>query len=284
MEAVDLHLHRTASDGEAAPAEVARLAAAAGLSGIALTDHDTLAGVDEARHAGAELHLRVVAGCEFSVRAWWGELHLLGYFLPTDHEDLGHFLADQQTARAERAVAMVRRLEELGVVVTLDAVQRQAGPGSVGRPHVARALVQAGLVATLDEAFERYLADGGPAFVPKPLVELESITALVRRVGGVTSAAHLKERATRRTLKRLKDAGVDAVEVLHPAHDEGTASRLGDWAADIGLLKSGGSDWHGRQDARPGRRSIGAQRVPAQWLEHIERLHHERVATVDSAS
>jgi predicted metal-dependent phosphoesterase TrpH len=259
---------------------VARLAAAAGLSGIALTDHDTLAGVDEARQAGAGLHLRVITGCEFSVRAWWGELHLLGYFLPTEDDELNGLLVDQQTARAERAVKMVERLQALGAPVSLDAVERQAGRGSVGRPHVARALVQAGLVATVNDAFDRYLADGGPAFVSKPLVALESITKLVRRLGGVTSAAHLKERATRKTLIRLKDAGVDAVEVLHPSHDEGTASRISHWAGEIGLLKSGGSDWHGRQDARPGRRSIGTHRVPAQWLEHLEQLHRERVAAV----
>ena len=120
--------------------------------------------------------------------------------------------------------------------------------------------------------------------MPKPLAALESITALVRRLGGVTSAAHLKERATRKTLSRLKDAGVDAVEVLHPSHDEGTASRISHWATEIGLLKSGGSDWHGRQDARPGRRSIGAHRVPAEWLERLEGLHQERIATVGSGS
>ena len=282
MEAVDLHLHSTASDGEAAPGEVARLAAAAGLSAIALTDHDTLAGVAEARRAGAESDLRVIAGCEFSVRAWWGELHLLGYFLPTDDEELGRLLAGQQTARLERAKKMVERLRELGAAVSLDAVEQQAGPGSVGRPHVARALVHAGLASTVNDAFDRYLADGGPAFVPKPLAALESITALVRRIGGVTSAAHLKERATRKTLGRLKDAGVDAVEVLHPSHDEGTAARMSHWATEMGLLRSGGSDWHGRQDARPGRRSIGAQRVPVEWLERLEGLHQERIATVGS--
>jgi predicted metal-dependent phosphoesterase TrpH len=282
VEAVDLHLHSTASDGEAAPGDVARLAAAAGLSAIALTDHDTLAGVAEARDAATDAPLRVIAGCEFSVRAWWGELHLLGYFLPTDDDELANLLADQQTARSERATKMVARLEELGAAVSLDAVKEQAGRGSVGRPHVARALVQAGLASSVNDAFDRYLADGGPAFVPKPLAALESMTALVRRLGGVTSAAHLKERATRKTLSRLKDAGVDAVEVLHPSHDEGTASRISHWATEIGLLKSGGSDWHGRQDARPGRRSIGALRVPAEWLDRLEQLHGERIATVGS--
>jgi predicted metal-dependent phosphoesterase TrpH len=282
VEAVDLHLHSTASDGEAAPGDVARLAAAAGLSAIALTDHDTLAGVAEARDAATDAPLRVIAGCEFSVRAWWGELHLLGYFLPTDDDELANLLADQQTARSERATKMVARLEELGAAVSLDAVKEQAGRGSVGRPHVARALVQAGLASSVNDAFDRYFADGGPAFVPKPLAALESMTALVRRLGGVTSAAHLKERATRKTLSRLKDAGVDAVEVLHPSHDEGTASRISHWATEIGLLKSGGSDWHGRQDARPGRRSIGALRVPAEWLDRLEQLHGERIATVGS--
>ncbi len=275
----DLHLHSTASDGEAAPGEVVRRAAEAGVAAVALTDHDTLAGVSEAADVGASVGVRVVSGCEFSVKSWWGELHLLGYFLPAGHPELNRFLVTQRDGRVERAEEIVRRLSDLGVRVTMESVRRHAGGGSVGRPHVARALVDAAKVASVNQAFDRYLSDDGPAYVPKPLPELEAVTSLVSRLGGVTSAAHLKERATLSTLSRLRQGGVDAVEVLHPSHDDGTVSRLRAWSADLEMLKSGGSDWHGDHGSPDDRRTIGALRVPGEWLEALERLHRERVGS-----
>jgi predicted metal-dependent phosphoesterase TrpH len=276
--AVDLHLHSTASDGAASPGAVIRCAAAVDLAAIALTDHDTLAGIAEATTEGAAAGVQVVAGCEFSVKAWWGELHLLGYFLPHGHAELDDFLAGQRRNRESRAEEIVDRLGRLGAPVSLASVQRHAGAASVGRPHVARALVEAEQVTTVNEAFDRYLADGRPAYVAKTLPELKTVTALVRRLGGVTSAAHLKEHAARKTLVRLREAGVDAVEVLHPAHDDGTVARLEAWADQLALLKSGGSDWHGEEGALHPRRSLGALRVPRQWLDDLRRLHERRAA------
>ncbi len=269
---VDLHLHSTASDGEATPSEVAQCAARVGLSAIALTDHDTMTGIAEAI-AGAEV--RVVAGCEFSVGAWWGELHLLGYFLPTDHAELTQLFQEQRNHRAERAAEIVSRLTSLGVPVSLESVRRQAGDAPVGRPHVARALVKSGIVGSLTEAFDRYLADDAPAFVPKPLPPVESVTSMVRRLGGVTSAAHLKNRATHNTLLRLQRLGVDAVEVRHPAHSEATSARLQSWAVELGMLKTGGSDWHGDTGSAH-RRPLGAPGVPEEWLSDLEQLHLRR--------
>jgi predicted metal-dependent phosphoesterase TrpH len=278
MEVVDLHLHSTASDGEATPGDVVRRAAAAGVATIALTDHDTLSGLAEAVAAGDTAALRVVPGCEFAVKVWWGELHLLGYFLPPDHPELNRFLAAQREGRIARAEQIVRRLAELRVHISLESVQHHAGGESVGRPHVARAMIDAGAATSVNDAFDRYLSDKGPAYVPKPLPELEFVTALVREACGVTSAAHLKERATRKTLVRLQQAGVDAVEVLHPSHDDETVSRLRAWSAQVGLLKSGGSDWHGDHAPTDARRAIGGLRVPKHWLEGLERLHHTRTA------
>ena len=278
MEVVDLHLHSTASDGEATPGDVVRRAAAAGVATIALTDHDTLSGLAEAVAAGDAAGLRVVPGCEFAVKVWWGELHLLGYFLPPDHAELNRFMGAQREARVDRAEQIVSRLADLGVHISLESVQHHAGGESVGRPHVARAMIDAGAATSVNDAFDRYLSDRGPAYVPKPLPELESVTALVREACGVTSAAHLRERATRKTLVRLRQAGVDAVEVLHPSHDDGTISRLRAWSAEVGLLKSGGSDWHGDYSATDPRRAIGGLGVPKHWLEGLERLHHTRMA------
>jgi predicted metal-dependent phosphoesterase TrpH len=273
----DLHLHSTASDGACAPAEVARRAVAAGLAAVALTDHDTLAGVAEARTAGAALGLRVVAGCEFSVAAPWGEMHLLGYYLPEGDADLDAFLAAQRSHRTGRMVEIVRRLNAAGVAVDPAEVRAIAGAGALGRPHVARALVARGVVRDLSEAFDRYLAQGRAAYVPKRLPPVSEVAALVRRVGGVTAAAHLKDRGTAPVLTRLRDAGVDAVEVRHPAHDRETEERLTALARDGHMLTTGGTDWHGETDANGTNRApLGTIGVPLAWLDEIERLHRGR--------
>jgi predicted metal-dependent phosphoesterase TrpH len=274
----DLHLHSTASDGAFAPAEVARRAAAAGLAAVAITDHDTIAGVAEARAQGEALGLRVVAGCEFSVSAAWGEMHLLAYCLPESNAELDEFLSTQRSHRTGRMVEIVRRLNQAGLEVAPDDVRAIAGGGAIGRPHVARALVARGLVRDLPEAFDRYLGQGRAAFVPKQLPSIAEVTRLVRGVGGVTSAAHLKDRGNATTLGRLRDAGVDAVEVRHPAHDREAQDRLSTLARERGMLMTGGTDWHGEVEARrPDRAPLGTITVPLAWLEDVERLHRGRL-------
>lgn len=273
---IDLHLHSSASDGEQPPGEVVRAAAARGLGTIALTDHDTLAGVKAAREAGAAIGVRVISGCEFSVGASWGEMHLLGYFLPVDSEELSKFLEQQRSKRAARALAMVRKLVALGVKVRMDDVLAAAGGGAVGRPHLARAMVAAGAVSGIAEAFERYLAFGRPAFVPKDLPHIPAVTALVRKVGGVSVAAHLKDRGTLAKVQELKDLGVDGVEVLHPSHEENVRERLLKAASAAGLVPTGGSDWHGDSRVDGERGALGSVDVPAEWLERLEELHRSR--------
>jgi predicted metal-dependent phosphoesterase TrpH len=273
----DLHLHSTASDGAVAPAEVARRALAAGLAVVALTDHDTIAGVGAAREAGSALGLRVLAGCEFSVSAPWGELHLLAYCLPEHDSDLNDFLAVQRSHRTGRMVEIVRRLNAAGIAVETNDVHAIAGAGAIGRPHVARALVARGVVRDLPEAFDRFLAQGRAAYVPKQLPTIAEVTRLVRGMGGVTSAAHLKDRGTASTLRRLRDAGVDAVEVRHPAHDRETEDRLTRLAGELDMLMTGGTDWHGETDAgHVDRAPLGTIGVPLAWVEEIERLHRRR--------
>jgi hypothetical protein len=274
---VDLHVHSNASDGEYSPADVVSRAAAADLSAIALTDHDTIDGVAAATAAGEQCGVRVVAGCEFSVGVSWGELHLLGYFLPLDDPDLRRFLDDQRTKRVRRAHAMVERLDRAGAPIEVDAVLAEADGGTVGRPHVARVLVREGLVPDINRAFSKFLADRRPAFVAKELPPLEEVTALVRAMGGVTSAAHLKLRASKVILAELKQQGVDAVEVLHPAHDDSTAARLDALASNADMLVTGGSDWHGEDMSGHDPAPLGSMNVPELWLENIEKLHRERL-------
>jgi hypothetical protein len=270
VETIDLHVHSTASDGGLAPEAVVKRALGAGLHAIALTDHDTLGGIPEALAAGERFGVRVIGGCEFSAAAPWGEMHVLGYFLPSDSAELDAFLERCRADRVRRAQAMVERLQRLGVELSFEQVLDESRGGAVGRPHVARAIVRHGSAIDLGDAFDRFLGRGRPAFVEKTLPAFRAIAELVHQAGGVLSVAHLKERGTRAFIERLKGEGLDAVETRHPSHDPDLRARLTDIALKLGLLRTGGSDWHG--DPEPGvtHGTIGSQAVPRDWLDRLD--------------
>ena len=260
---------------------MARRAQAAGLVAIALTDHDSTEGVDAASAVGDALGLRVVAGCEFSVKAPWGELHVLGYFIQPGHPQLEAFLRETRAARRRRAEQIVARLQNLGLPIEFGDVMTQAeselgggGGGALGRPHVARALVQRGASADVSEAFAHYLGRGRPAFVEKPLPSLEQVTTLIRQVGGVAVAAHLGERGSAAQVRRFQEQGLDGLEVRHPSHSPVTEARLTRLAERLGLVITGGSDWHGDTEFGGGdaHAPLGGLRVPAAWLVALERV------------
>jgi predicted metal-dependent phosphoesterase TrpH len=263
-------MHSTASDGALVPAEVVARARAAGLAAIALTDHDSVAGITEGVEAGARHGVRVVAGCEFSVSAPWGEMHVLGYFLPVGNDDVEAFLDRCRSDRKRRAHVMCARLQELGIPVTFDAVLEEAAGGAIGRPHVARVVVSAGGAENVNEAFDKYLGRAKPAYEEKILPTFVEVAELVHAAGGVLSAAHLRDRATRSVLERLKREGLDAVEVRHPRHTPEVRSRIAGLANVLDLARTGGSDWHG--DIGPGEEhgALGSQTVPEDWLERLE--------------
>lgn len=250
---------------------MAQRAHAVGLSALALTDHDTLAGIDAATAAGQPLGVRIVPGCEFSVRAPWGELHVLAYFLPTGDTGLNAFLAQARTAREVRGAQMVEKLQRLGVEIDLEDLAFQAGNGAVGRPHVARALVDAGAVQDFEEAFDRYLGRGRPAFVDKPLPALREVADLVHGTGGLVIAAHLGERGHSGQLKAFKADGLDGIEVRHPSHPKNVEARLTKLARDLDLGISGGSDWHGEENSALAHAPLGGMDVPMEWLDDLER-------------
>ncbi len=245
-------------------------AAAAGLSAIALTDHDTLAGIPAALSAGERLGVQVIGGCEFSVAAPWGEMHVLGYFLPADSSELDTFLERCRADRIRRAEEMVRRLQGLGVMVTFEDVLHEAAGGALGRPHVARAVVRADAASDINQAFDRYLGRGRPAYVDKTLPALREVADIVHPIGGVLSAAHLKDRGTRPVLERFRDEGLDAVEIRHPSHSSDQRARLTGIARVLQLGRSGGSDWHGDALTDGDHSTIGSQQVPAEWLGMLE--------------
>jgi 3',5'-nucleoside bisphosphate phosphatase len=249
---------------------VVRRAAAAGVTAMALTDHDTVAGVPAAIAAGEQVGIRVIGGCEFSVAAPWGEMHVLGYFLPSGNALLEEFLVRCRADRERRGRAMVERLHRLGIGVSDADVLAEAEGGAVGRPHVARALVRRGDVGSVGEAFDRYLGRGRPAFVEKSLPTFTQVAELVHRVGGVVSAAHLTDRGTRSLLVHFKQMGLDAVETRHPSHDPDVRARLTEFALDLRLHRTGGSDWHGDPVGDEAQIAIGSQNVPLAWLEALE--------------
>lgn len=273
-------MHSTASDGSLPPERVVERARTAGLSALALTDHDTVAGVPAALAAGERIGVRVVGGCEFSSAAPWGEMHVLGYFLPSDSPELESFLERSRADRVRRGREMVARLQRLGVALDFEDVLAQAKGGAVGRPHVARAIVKQGSATGISNAFDRYLGRGRPAFVDKVLPAFREIADLVHSVSGLVSVAHIKERGTRAFLERLQREGLDAVETRHPSHDPDLRARLTDSALRLGLLRTGGSDWHG--DPEPGEThgSLGSQDVPVDWLERLEEVRAGRVTPV----
>lgn len=246
------------------------LAAQRGLAAVALTDHDSVAGLPEAAAAAAACGIRLVGGCEFSVQVAWGEMHLLGYFLPFADARLETFLEECRADRERRAREMVHRLRSLGLAITDEHVLAEAAGGSVGRPHVAKALERLGAVSSVNAAFDKYLGRGKPAFVDKALPKFAEVAELVHAVGGIVSAAHIKDRGTRSSLRQLKEQGLDAVETRHPSHDGDTRARLTELAQELGLGRSGGSDWHGDGPDGHGHGDMGSQEVPLDWLDALE--------------
>lgn len=268
----DLHLHSTASDGTLAPSEVVRLAAEAELAAIALTDHDTLGGLVEAREAGDRLGVRVLAGCEFSVKAAWGEVHLLGYCLALGDQELNTALDGMRKARADRGRAIVAAVNACGIGLDIEDVERAAGGATIGRPHVARALIARRAVRSLEEAFDRFLGRGRPAYVGKVLPTLEATAGLIRRAGGISSLAHPKDRVSREGFEALRDQGLDGLEIRHPSHRPAVREELERVADDLGFLKTGGSDCHGAGAASPSHSVVGGERIPMEWVEQIESM------------
>lgn len=239
-----------------------------GLEVIALTDHDTLDGLPEAMAAGEGLGVRVIGGCEFSVRVPWGEMHLLGYFLQPGDPRIEDFLRDMRRMRLDRARQMVEHLQAWGVSITLDDVLNEAGDSAIGRPHVARALVRLGKVPDQETAFDEFLAVGRRGYVEKVLPDFGMVADLVHTSGGLVSAAHLRDRANRTALSRLMLEGLDGVEVRHPRHPAELSRMIDALAESLGLLKTGGTDWHGDEHDPPCR--LGDWAVPMEWVLEME--------------
>lgn len=245
---IDLHLHTTASDGRCSPRQLVERAAHAGLTTLAVTDHDTTAAIHEVQQLAAGHGIEAITGIEITAVDDGRDLHVLGYFFDPAHEALDRFLGVQRAARLARAQAIGDRLASLGMPVDLAPLFARAAADSrrsIGRPLIARALVEARYVGDTQEAFDRWLGAGCPAFVPRSGASAQSVVAIIHEAGGLASLAHPGKLRREPHIAPLADAGLDAVEVFHPDHDAALVDRYLGVARALDLLVTGGSDFHG---------------------------------------
>lgn len=245
---IDLHLHTTASDGTLAPAALVARAADAGITVLSVTDHDTVAGIDEARESAAVRGLVLVPGIEITAVEGGRDVHVLGYFIDPHAAALACFLTRQRRDRIARVERIGERLREIGCAVDLaqllHAAASQTGR-SIGRPQIADALIQAGHARDRDDAFDRLLGEAGPAFVSRSGETPEFVIGVIRGAGGIASLAHPALLGQDELIPRLARAGLAAIEVRHSDHDEAAERHYREMAARLGLAVSGGSDYHG---------------------------------------
>lgn len=275
MDLIDLHTHSTASDGTDSPSEVVRLAKAAGLSAIALTDHDTVDGLEEAEAAGAACGLPVVRGCELASQTPYGEAHIVGLWLPKDISPLQDVLDEMLRNREQRNRDIVQKINELGMEMSYDEVLEESRGGSVGRPHIAAVMLKRKYVSSIREAFNKYMGKNGPAFVARKVLEPQAAVRLLREIGATPVLAHpgligCPYAWLADFVRSLTEAGLTAIEAYHSEHSAAQTREAVELAAANGLDLSGGSDYHGR--AKPGislGTGRGGLRVPAYLLEKL---------------
>ena len=266
MKFADLHLHTQFSDGTFTPEELAGHGARLGFAALALTDHDTVEGCARMEAACTAAGIEFIPGAELTAEYNDTELHVLGYFLDTHNQKLLAEIAKFQAVRQNRIHEMVARINEMGVPLEVDSVFALANCKSPGRPHVARAMVKAGLVSHLDEAFERFLKKNRPAWVPKKKVSALEAIELVHQAGGLAVMAHPGLNRTDEIIPALVDAGLDGIECFHTKHSTATSERYLEIAEKFNLLITGGSDCHGFSKGKP---LIGGIKLP---YEHVEKM------------
>ena len=264
----DLHAHTTASDGLLTPAELVDLAGRRGISLLAVTDHDTTAGLAGANAAAAERGLRVVQSIELTTTVEPGEVHVLGYAINPASDELQSTLAQLRASRAQRAARMLVRLRELGIELPEETLTAVGPDEAIGRPHIARAMIARGVVATVDEAFQRYLGRGRPAYIPRDALDPPAAIQLIRRAGGLATLAHpFSWPAFPEGLPGLIEAGLGGLEVYYGEYSPEQRAELAAVAAAQGLVATGGSDYHG-PNYKEGR-ELGTVDIPEAAVERF---------------
>jgi 3',5'-nucleoside bisphosphate phosphatase len=243
---IDLHSHTTASDGQHPPAELVRLAWQAGVRHLAVTDHDTVAGIAAARAAGGSLGVEIFSGIELSAFLDGREVHVLGHFIEPANAALAELSIKLRAERRARMVQMVAKLNALGVPVTLSEAEAFSGGENLGRPHLARALVERGWVGNVKEAFDRFLGNGKAAFVDREKLPAARAIALIHGAQGTATLAHpAVSRVERQGVEQLAQAGLDGLEVFHSDHNPSMRAKYLAMAGELRLVATAGSDFHG---------------------------------------
>ena len=273
---IDLHTHSNFSDGTMTPTELVALARAKKISALALTDHDTMAGTEEAMLAGAKMGVEIIPGIEVSVLYGQIEYHILGYWADPHNSELAAALARLQGARAERNAKILEKLNALGIPVTAEELQFVSEQGQTGRPHIARILVQRGVVKTMSQAFEQFLRKGTAAYVSRFAYSAAEAVALIHQAGGLAVLAHPAQNDPElirlpTVLADLVPAGLDGIELYYPTHSHKVKKKLRALAGEHDLILTGGSDYHG--EVRPGTTLAGGGNifVPPELVEKMKR-------------
>ena len=276
MNQIDLHVHTTASDGTASPAQVMRMARDLGLKAVAITDHDTVSGCAEAAEEGRALGVEAVPGVELSSR-YGTTIHILGYFLRTESPALTRVLEAIVAERDERNRRMAAKMAADGIPVDYDQMLRRFGR-VVGRPNFGQMLVELGLASSVQDAFDRFIEKGQPYYLPRKMISIERSVEVIREAGGVPVLAHplqyrLEEPALRQLIEHCMDHGLLGMECRYSRYDEGQSHYLLRLAREYGLTPTGGSDYHGTNKPEIALGSgMGSLEVPAEWLENLRAM------------
>lgn len=275
MGKADLHTHTTASDGTLSPGELISLAKKKGLKTLSITDHDTVKGYLEAKEAAAASGIELIPGVE--ITALWNqkEVHILAYGFDEQNPDFNQMLRKQKKARLLRMESIVEKLKKQGLDIDMDEVRAESGPGNVGRPHAASVLIRKGYVASVAEAFIRYLSTEKLTGIQTHYVSIEEVVKLTRQAGGVLSLAHPGPLYSQKEIDELLATGLDGIECIHPSHNFNVQRTYTKMAKERHLLVTGGSDFHGsrKSDYDP---YFGIVTVGEQFVESIKRMAARR--------
>ncbi|NGP77223.1 PHP domain-containing protein [Balneolaceae bacterium YR4-1] len=274
MGKADLHIHTTASDGNSTPAEIVKLAAEQNLEVISITDHDSIAGLEEALEAAREFGIEVIPGSEITATYEEREAHLLAYGFDVNHSGFRKLMRGHRKARVDRGKWILKQLSLEGFELDINEVRAEANGSNIGRPHIAAVMVSKGYVASFKEAFIRYLSNQQLGVIPSDYYTHDEVIDTVKAAGGATIIAHPGQMYSEKELEGLVEAGVDGIEVIHPSHNYELQKKMEGFAEKHDLLSTGGSDFHGQsQDYQ---KYFGVVTISTEKVNRMKRMINQR--------